>query len=104
MQRHRPSYSWLELGIGHANRLNVFFSASTLRPSYLHLDFRSRLQLKAERKGPEAGLNLNSRDNIEALMAGQDTSMEEILWRSPPHVQMMGGYLHSNNSKCANCD
>ncbi|KAJ5882593.1 uncharacterized protein N7529_001265 [Penicillium soppii] len=30
-------------------------------------------------------------------MAGQDTSMEEILWRSPPHVQMMGGYLHSNN-------
>ncbi|KAK5787554.1 hypothetical protein VI817_010051 [Penicillium citrinum] len=30
-------------------------------------------------------------------MAGQDASMEEILWRSPPHVQMMGGYLHSNN-------
>ncbi|KAJ5902449.1 hypothetical protein N7495_002977 [Penicillium taxi] len=29
-------------------------------------------------------------------MASQD-SMEEILWRSPPHVQMMGGYLHSNN-------
>jgi hypothetical protein len=33
-------------------------------------------------------------------MAGpQDASLEEILWRSPPHVQMMGGYLHSNNSK-----
>ncbi|BCS02372.1 mediator complex subunit MED6 [Aspergillus luchuensis] len=32
-------------------------------------------------------------------MAGTpDASMEEILWRSPPHVQMMGGYLHSNNS------
>ncbi|OQE21329.1 hypothetical protein PENSTE_c012G08785 [Penicillium steckii] len=30
-------------------------------------------------------------------MAGQDAAMEEILWRSPPHVQMMGGYLHSNN-------
>ncbi|RAK94872.1 mediator complex subunit MED6 [Aspergillus ibericus CBS 121593] len=31
-------------------------------------------------------------------MAGTpDASMEEILWRSPPHVQMMGGYLHSNN-------
>ncbi|KAJ6024554.1 hypothetical protein N7540_005351 [Penicillium herquei] len=30
-------------------------------------------------------------------MAGQDASMEEILWRSPPHVQMMGGFLHSNN-------
>ncbi|KAA8643220.1 hypothetical protein EYZ11_003124 [Aspergillus tanneri] len=27
----------------------------------------------------------------------QDASMEEIVWRSPPHVQMMGGYLHSNN-------
>ncbi|KAL3479468.1 MED6 mediator subfamily complex component-domain-containing protein [Aspergillus californicus] len=25
------------------------------------------------------------------------SSMEEILWRSPSHVQMMGGYLHSNN-------
>lgn len=32
-------------------------------------------------------------------MATQDASMEEILWRSPPHVQMMGGFLHSNNSK-----
>ncbi|PLB49496.1 para-aminobenzoate synthase [Aspergillus steynii IBT 23096] len=33
-----------------------------------------------------------------APMAGNhDASMEEILWRSPPHVQMMGGYLHSNN-------
>lgn len=32
-------------------------------------------------------------------MAGQDASMEEILWRSPPHVQMMGGFLHSNNSE-----
>ncbi|KAL4782275.1 MED6 mediator subfamily complex component-domain-containing protein [Aspergillus varians] len=32
-------------------------------------------------------------------MAGsQDPSqLEEILWRSPSHVQMMGGYLHSNN-------
>ncbi|PYH98885.1 mediator of RNA polymerase II transcription subunit 6 [Aspergillus ellipticus CBS 707.79] len=31
-------------------------------------------------------------------MAGNpEASMEEILWRSPPHVQMMGGYLHSNN-------
>ncbi|KAL2007316.1 hypothetical protein VTN00DRAFT_8754 [Thermoascus crustaceus] len=31
-------------------------------------------------------------------MAGsQDAPLEEILWRSPPHVQMMGGYLHSNN-------
>ncbi|KAL4877680.1 mediator of RNA polymerase II transcription subunit 6 [Aspergillus karnatakaensis] len=32
-------------------------------------------------------------------MAGtQDpSSLEEILWRSPSHVQMMGGYLHSNN-------
>ncbi|KAJ5099196.1 hypothetical protein N7532_006197 [Penicillium argentinense] len=30
-------------------------------------------------------------------MAGQDAAMEEILWRSPPHVQMMGGFLHSNN-------
>ncbi|KAJ5806084.1 uncharacterized protein N7503_003686 [Penicillium pulvis] len=30
-------------------------------------------------------------------MASQDTSMEEILWRSPPHVQMMGGFIHSNN-------
>ncbi|KAJ5504786.1 Mediator complex subunit Med6 [Penicillium fimorum] len=30
-------------------------------------------------------------------MANQDASMEEILWRSPPHVQMMGGFLHSNN-------
>ncbi|KAL3432195.1 mediator of RNA polymerase II transcription subunit 6 [Aspergillus tetrazonus] len=25
------------------------------------------------------------------------SSLEEILWRSPSHVQMMGGYLHSNN-------
>lgn len=32
-------------------------------------------------------------------MATQDGAMEEILWRSPPHVQMMGGFLHSNNSK-----
>ncbi|PTU18716.1 hypothetical protein P175DRAFT_0443233 [Aspergillus ochraceoroseus IBT 24754] len=32
-------------------------------------------------------------------MAGtqEPSSLEEILWRSPPHVQMMGGYLHSNN-------
>ncbi|KAJ5180307.1 hypothetical protein N7492_003517 [Penicillium capsulatum] len=30
-------------------------------------------------------------------MAGQEAPMEEILWRSPPHVQMMGGFLHSNN-------
>jgi mediator of RNA polymerase II transcription subunit 6 len=26
-------------------------------------------------------------------------SLEEITWRSPQHVQMMGGFLHSNNSK-----
>ncbi|PYH48262.1 mediator complex subunit MED6 [Aspergillus saccharolyticus JOP 1030-1] len=26
-----------------------------------------------------------------------ESSLEEILWRSPPHVQMMGGRLHSNN-------
>ncbi|KAL4955252.1 mediator of RNA polymerase II transcription subunit 6 [Aspergillus filifer] len=25
------------------------------------------------------------------------SSLEEILWRSPSHVQMMGGFLHSNN-------
>ncbi|KAJ5752296.1 hypothetical protein N7520_009213 [Penicillium odoratum] len=31
-------------------------------------------------------------------MASQDAPMEEILWRSPPHVQMMGGFIHSNNS------
>ncbi|KAF3403708.1 Mediator of RNA polymerase II transcription subunit 6 [Penicillium rolfsii] len=30
-------------------------------------------------------------------MAGQAAPMEEIIWRSPQHVQMMGGYLHSNN-------
>lgn len=28
----------------------------------------------------------------------QDVSLEEVFWRSPQHVQMMGGYLHSNNS------
>ncbi|KAL1981314.1 hypothetical protein VTN96DRAFT_2807 [Rasamsonia emersonii] len=27
----------------------------------------------------------------------QDVSLEEVFWRSPQHVQMMGGYLHSNN-------
>ncbi|KAL1965249.1 hypothetical protein VTN77DRAFT_6003 [Rasamsonia byssochlamydoides] len=27
----------------------------------------------------------------------QDVSLEEVFWRSPAHVQMMGGYLHSNN-------
>ncbi|KAL4918006.1 mediator of RNA polymerase II transcription subunit 6 [Aspergillus aurantiobrunneus] len=32
------------------------------------------------------------------MAATQDpSSLEEILWRSPSHVQMMGGYLHSNN-------
>lgn len=31
-------------------------------------------------------------------------AMEEILWRSPPHVQMMGGFLHSNNSQSAAID
>ena len=31
-------------------------------------------------------------------------AMEEILWRSPPHVQMMGGFLHSNNSQSAIID
>ncbi|OJJ43800.1 hypothetical protein ASPZODRAFT_135825 [Penicilliopsis zonata CBS 506.65] len=31
------------------------------------------------------------------MATAQDASLEEILWRSPPHVQMMGGYLHSNN-------
>ncbi|KAF7718702.1 Uncharacterized protein PECH_001482 [Penicillium ucsense] len=30
-------------------------------------------------------------------MANQAAPMEEIIWRSPQHVQMMGGYLHSNN-------
>ncbi|CAG7936986.1 unnamed protein product [Penicillium salamii] len=30
-------------------------------------------------------------------MATQEASMEEIVWRSPPHVQAMGGFLHSNN-------
>ncbi|CAG8394951.1 unnamed protein product [Penicillium salamii] len=30
-------------------------------------------------------------------MAAQEASMEEIVWRSPPHVQAMGGFLHSNN-------
>ncbi|KAL2785681.1 mediator of RNA polymerase II transcription subunit 6 [Aspergillus keveii] len=29
--------------------------------------------------------------------AQDPSSLEEILWRSPSHVQMMGGYLHSNN-------
>lgn len=38
-------------------------------------------------------------DSIREDMAlSQDSSLEEILWRSPPHVQMMGGFLHSNNS------
>ncbi|CRG88835.1 hypothetical protein PISL3812_05870 [Talaromyces islandicus] len=27
----------------------------------------------------------------------QDINLEELFWRSPQHVQMMGGYLHSNN-------
>ncbi|KAE8349048.1 mediator of RNA polymerase II transcription subunit 6 [Aspergillus coremiiformis] len=31
------------------------------------------------------------------MASAQDGSMEEILWRSPAHVQMMGGFLHSNN-------
>ncbi|KAJ9200547.1 hypothetical protein DTO164E3_4122 [Paecilomyces variotii] len=31
------------------------------------------------------------------MAESQDAALEEILWRSPPHVQMMGGYLHSNN-------
>jgi mediator of RNA polymerase II transcription subunit 6 len=31
----------------------------------------------------------------------QDVSLEEVFWRSPNHVQMMGGYLHSNNSTMA---
>ncbi|KAK2811754.1 hypothetical protein FQN50_001792 [Emmonsiellopsis sp. PD_5] len=31
-------------------------------------------------------------------MANQpEVSLEEITWRSPQHVQMMGGFLHSNN-------
>ncbi len=34
-------------------------------------------------------------------MASQAAPMEEIIWRSPQHVQMMGGYLHSNNSVSA---
>lgn len=29
----------------------------------------------------------------------QDVHLEEVFWRSPQHVQMMGGFLHSNNSK-----
>ncbi|RAL07764.1 mediator complex subunit MED6 [Aspergillus homomorphus CBS 101889] len=31
------------------------------------------------------------------MASAPESSLEEILWRSPPHVQMMGGYLHSNN-------
>ncbi|PYI23273.1 mediator of RNA polymerase II transcription subunit 6 [Aspergillus violaceofuscus CBS 115571] len=31
------------------------------------------------------------------MATAPESSLEEILWRSPPHVQMMGGYLHSNN-------
>ena len=32
-------------------------------------------------------------------MAGpQDVALEEVFWRSPQHLQVMGGYLHSNNS------
>ncbi|KAF9883304.1 hypothetical protein FE257_003762 [Aspergillus nanangensis] len=31
------------------------------------------------------------------MAATQDAPLEEIMWRSPPHVQMMGGFLHSNN-------
>ncbi|EEA18968.1 Mediator of RNA polymerase II transcription subunit 6 [Talaromyces marneffei ATCC 18224] len=27
----------------------------------------------------------------------QDVHLEEVFWRSPQHVQMMGGFLHSNN-------
>ncbi|KAH8689575.1 putative RNA polymerase II transcription mediator complex subunit [Talaromyces proteolyticus] len=26
-----------------------------------------------------------------------DVNLEEVFWRSPQHVQMMGGFLHSNN-------
>lgn len=32
----------------------------------------------------------------------QDVHLEEVFWRSPQHVQMMGGFLHSNNSRMSN--
>ncbi|EER40369.1 RNA polymerase II transcription mediator complex subunit [Histoplasma capsulatum var. duboisii H88] len=31
------------------------------------------------------------------MAAQPEVPLEEITWRSPQHVQMMGGYLHSNN-------
>ncbi|PGH02682.1 hypothetical protein AJ79_07561 [Helicocarpus griseus UAMH5409] len=31
------------------------------------------------------------------MAAQPDVPLEEITWRSPQHVQMMGGFLHSNN-------
>ncbi|EEH50209.2 mediator complex subunit MED6 [Paracoccidioides brasiliensis Pb18] len=31
------------------------------------------------------------------MAAQPDVPLEEITWRSPHHVQMMGGFLHSNN-------
>jgi mediator of RNA polymerase II transcription subunit 6 len=33
----------------------------------------------------------------------QDVNLEELFWRSPQHVQMMGGFLHSNNSTPVYC-
>lgn len=34
-------------------------------------------------------------------MDSTGTPLEEITWRSPQHVQAMGGFLHSNNSMYA---
>lgn len=32
------------------------------------------------------------------MAKSQDVPLDEVLWRSPQHVEMMGGFLHSNNS------
>ncbi|KAL1992870.1 hypothetical protein VTN49DRAFT_3626 [Thermomyces lanuginosus] len=31
------------------------------------------------------------------MAKSQDVPLDEVLWRSPQHVEMMGGFLHSNN-------
>jgi hypothetical protein len=36
---------------------------------------------------------------LNSMDQAQDVHLEEVFWRSPQHVQMMGGFLHSNNSK-----
>ncbi|KKK22029.1 hypothetical protein ARAM_002107 [Aspergillus rambellii] len=46
---------------------------------------------------PRSAHLLSYGDNSEMAGTQEPSSLEEILWRSPPHVQMMGGYLHSNN-------